>query len=33
MRTCAPSLRITAAAADVVTFPAAADDAPAQLAA
>ncbi|MGW0612037.1 hypothetical protein [Streptomyces sp. NPDC002788] len=33
MRTCAPSLRITAAAAAVVTFPAAAADAPAQLAA
>ncbi|WP_225629377.1 hypothetical protein [Streptomyces werraensis] len=33
MRTCAPSLRITAAAADVVTFPATTDAAPAQLAA
>lgn len=33
MRTCAPSLRITAAAADVVTFPAAADTAPVPIAA
>ncbi|MFJ9149114.1 hypothetical protein ACIRP7_13795 [Streptomyces sp. NPDC102270] len=33
MRTCAPSLRITAAAADVVTFPAATEPATAQLAA
>ncbi|MFJ9101153.1 hypothetical protein ACIRJM_22110 [Streptomyces sp. NPDC102405] len=33
MRTCAPSLRITAAAADVVTFPAVTEPATAQLAA